>query len=248
MVGEIGDGTLTSFHSAIDAVNCARKVQVSLQQDQPDLKVRIGIHLGDVMFSNNTVLGDGVNIASRIHALAPPVGICVSASIYDEIRNKPGTRFKDLGERNLKNVSRPIRVFQVSAASLIEQPAGHKGHQRRNALIAGAGAVILAGLALVFMCLRSPAPASPQALSVANKGTIILDEVFGRHSEKSANRARLDSFGSGVIQSRIGRAAAPDHIGLDDRQRRACRNCSNPSYTKAGSSRSMAGKVSFSRQ
>jgi hypothetical protein len=108
--------------------------------------------------------------------------------------------------------------------------------------------VILAGLALVFMCLRSPAPASPQALSVANKGTIILDEVFARHSEKSANRARLDSFGSGVIQSRIGRAAAPDHIGLDDRQRRACRNCSNPSYTKAGSSRSMAGKVSFSRQ
>jgi len=72
MVGEIGDGTLTSFHSAIDAVNCAREVQASLQQDQPDLKVRIGIHLGDVVFSDNTVLGDGVNIASRIHALAPP--------------------------------------------------------------------------------------------------------------------------------------------------------------------------------
>ena len=94
MVGEIGDGTLTSFHSAIDAVNCAREVQASLQQDQPDWKVRIGIHLGDVVFSNNTVLGDGVNIASRIHALAPPGGICVSASIHDEIRNKPGTRFK----------------------------------------------------------------------------------------------------------------------------------------------------------
>ena len=112
MVGEIGDGTLTSFHSAIDAVNCAREVQASLQQDQPDLKVRIGIHLGDVVFSNNTVLGDGVNIASRIHALAPPGGICVSASIHDEIRNKPGTRFKDLGEQQLKNVSRPIRCIR----------------------------------------------------------------------------------------------------------------------------------------
>ena len=132
MVGEIGDGTLTSFHSAIDAVNCAREVQASLQQDQPDLKVRIGIHLGDVMFSNNTVLGDGVNIASRIHALAPPGGICVSASIYDEIRNKPGTRFKDLGEQKLKNVSRPIRVYQVVAAGLIEQPAEHQGHRRRQ--------------------------------------------------------------------------------------------------------------------
>jgi class 3 adenylate cyclase len=77
MAGEIGDGTLTAFHSATDAVNCAREVQAALQ-DQPELKVRIGIHLGDVVFSNNTVLGDGVNIASRIHALAPPGGICVA--------------------------------------------------------------------------------------------------------------------------------------------------------------------------
>ena len=169
MVGEIGDGTLTSFHSAIDAVNCAREVQASLQQDQPDLKVRIGIHSGDVVFSDNTVLGDGVNVASRIHALAPPGGICVSASIYDEVRNKPGTHFKDLGEQKLKNVSRPIRVYQVVAAGLIEPPAEHQGHRRRNALIAGAGAVILAGLALVFVRLRSPAPTSPQTQSAAKR-------------------------------------------------------------------------------
>src|ERR1700686_702005 len=94
MVGEIGDGTLTAFHSAIDAVNCAREVQAGLH-DRPELKVRIGIPLGDVVFSNNTVLGDGVNVASRIHALAPPGGICVSANVHDEIRNKPGTSFKD---------------------------------------------------------------------------------------------------------------------------------------------------------
>ena len=169
MVGEIGDGTLTSFHSAIDAVNCAREVQASLQQDQPDLKVRIGIHFGDVVFSNNTVLGDGVNVASRIHALAPPGGICVSASIYDEVRNKPGTRFKDLGEQKLKNVSRPIRVYQVVASDLMAQPEEPRGHRRRNALIAGAGAVILAGLALVFVRLRSPAPASPQTQSAAKR-------------------------------------------------------------------------------
>src|SRR6185437_6311164 len=112
MVGEIGDGTLTSFHSAIEAVNCAREVQATLH-DEPDLQVRIGIHLGDVVFSNNTVLGDGVNVASRIHALAPPGGICVSANVYDEIRNKPGIGAKDLGEQRLKNVSRPIRVYQV---------------------------------------------------------------------------------------------------------------------------------------
>src|SRR5712692_1133939 len=166
MVGEIGDGTLTSFHSALEAVNCAREVQESLQ-DQPELKVRIGIHLGDVIFSKNTVLGDGVNVASRIHALAPPGGICVSAHIYDEIRNKPGTRFKDLSEQRLKNVSRPVRVYQIVATDLIASPAEPGGNRRRNALIAGAGAVILAGLILVLVQYRALAPSTPPTSSAA---------------------------------------------------------------------------------
>jgi adenylate cyclase len=166
MVDEIGDGTLTSFHSALEAVNCAREVQASLQ-DQPELKVRIGIHLGDAVFSNNTVLGDGVNVASRIHALAPPGGICVSANVYDEIRNKPGTRLKDLGEQRLKNVSRPIRVYQIVESGLIAQPAESGGHRRRIALIAGAAAVILAGLILVLIRLRWPGPAPHQVQSAA---------------------------------------------------------------------------------
>jgi adenylate cyclase len=166
MVGEIGDGTLTSFHSAIDAVNCVREVQARLQ-DQPELKVRIGIHLGDVVFSNNTVLGDGVNVASRIHALAPPGGICVSANVHDEIRNKPGARFKDLGEQRLKNVSRPIRVYQVVATDLVAQTAEASGGRRRIALIAGASAVILAGLIVVLVRSRSPATAPHQTQSGA---------------------------------------------------------------------------------
>jgi len=180
MVGEIGDGTLTSFHSAIEAVNFAREVQASLRQDQPELKVRIGIHLGDVVFSNNTVLGDGVNVASRIHALAPPGGICVSANIYDEIRNKPGTRVKDLGEQRLKNVSRPIRVYQIVETDLVEQPNARSGRGRRTALIAGAGVVILA--ALVLARLRSQAPAPPQAQSAA------------QHSISSIAVLPLDNF------------------------------------------------------
>src|SRR5208282_4920746 len=163
IVGEIGDGTLTSFHSAIDAVNCAREVQANLQ-DHPELKVRIGIHLGDVVFSNNTVLGDGVNVASRIHALAPPGGICVSSNVYDEVRNKPGSRLKDLGEQRLKNVSRPIRVYQIVGSELGARPTEASGGRHRVALIAGAGAVILALLTLLILVLvrlRSPDPSGP---------------------------------------------------------------------------------------
>jgi adenylate cyclase len=169
MAGEIGDGTLTSFHSALEAVNCAREVQASLQEDQPELKVRIGIHLGDVVFSNNTVLGDGVNVASRIHALAPPGGICVSANVYDEIRNKPGILLKNLGEQRLKNVSRSIRVYQIVESGLIAQPAKPGGHRRRMALIAGTGALIFAGLILVLMRLRWPGSAPYPAQSAAKR-------------------------------------------------------------------------------
>jgi adenylate cyclase len=167
MVGEIGDGTLTSFHGAIDAVNCAREVQANLQQDQPALKVRIGIHLGDVVFSNNTVLGDGVNAASRIHALAPPGGVCVSANVYDEIRNKPGTRVKDLGEQRFKNVSRPIRVYQIVATDHIAQPAAPSARRRQTVLIAIVGVATAAVLAVVFLRSRSPAPAPLQGESAA---------------------------------------------------------------------------------
>jgi class 3 adenylate cyclase len=113
IIGEIGDGTLSSFHSAVDAVNCAREVQTALT-DGPEFSLRIGIHVGDVVFANDTVLGDGVNVASRIHALAPPGGICISERVYDEIRNKPGLPAKFLGEKMLKNVTRPINVYVMA--------------------------------------------------------------------------------------------------------------------------------------
>src|SRR6266481_7227535 len=119
LIGEIGDGTLTSFHSVLDAIGCARELQANLKEDR-ELRLRIGIHLGDVLLTNNTLLGDGVNVASRIHALAPPGGICVSEHVYDEIRNKPGMVARNLGKKNLKNVSRPIRVYALQVSATVE--------------------------------------------------------------------------------------------------------------------------------
>jgi len=120
LIGEIGDGTLSSFHSAIDAVNCAREVQALATEKSPELRLRIGIHLGDVVFTNSTVLGDGVNVASRIHALAEPGGICISEHIYDAIRNKPGIYAKNLGNKRLKNVARPIRVYALQSQAVLD--------------------------------------------------------------------------------------------------------------------------------
>jgi TolB-like protein/class 3 adenylate cyclase/Tfp pilus assembly protein PilF len=162
LVGEIGDGTLSSFHSALDAVNCARAAQAALQDD-PSLKLRIGIHLGDVVFSNNTVLGDGVNVASRIHALASPGAICISANVYDEIRNKPEFQVKDLGEQKFKNVDRPIRVYSLVASAPSVPLSGAQPSVGRRAILAGVGALLLAAVAYGVVKYRLPAPSIPAA-------------------------------------------------------------------------------------
>ena len=165
LVGEIGDGTLSSFRSAIDAVNCARQVQ-ALAEGNPEFRLRIGIHLGDVMFTNNTVIGDGVNVASRIHALAPPGGICISAGVYDEIRNKPGMSARDLGDKRLKNVSRPVRVYALASEPAVGHAAPTGGGKHRAAIAAGVGVLVLAALIYLGVIRKSAAP-SPVAQVVA---------------------------------------------------------------------------------
>jgi adenylate cyclase len=188
LIGEIGDGTLSSFHSAIDAVNCAREVQARVEDD-PELRLRIGIHLGDVVFTNNTVIGDGVNVASRIHALAPPGGICVSEHVYDEIRNKPGMRAKDLGKKQLKNVSRPIRVYALQVAG--EDLSAGSRVRKHIAIGAIVSALIVAIVATAYvyraqirtaMPLRAPAanggPATIAVLPLSNLSADKNDEYF----------------------------------------------------------------------
>ncbi len=141
MLGEVGDGTLTSFHSALDAVNCARQLQDALAEN-PDLRLRIGIHIGDVLFGDNNVWGDGVNVASRIHALAPPGGICISEQVYYEIRNKPGMQAKSLGQKRLKNVDRPIAVYLLGT-SFEQTPSVGSRRRTRWMLGAAAGAAVV---------------------------------------------------------------------------------------------------------
>lgn len=114
---EMGDGTLSSFGSAVEAVNCARAIQIGLRDD-PDLTLRIGIHVGDVVFEEGDIFGDGVNVASRIEPLAKPGGICLSGRVYDDIRNKPDVDAVLLGEKQLKNVKHPVKVYALKGEGL----------------------------------------------------------------------------------------------------------------------------------
>jgi len=110
---EMGDGTLSCFESVVDAVNCALEIQRSLKDD-PRLKLRIGIHIGDVVFSEGDVFGDGVNVASRIEPLAEPGGICITEQVYRNIRNRPGIEAVFLGDKQLKNVDSSIKVYALT--------------------------------------------------------------------------------------------------------------------------------------
>jgi len=120
VVRTTGDGLLVEFASVVDAVRCAVDVQremalrnAEVPTDQR-IEFRIGINLGDIIKDGRDVYGDGVNVAARLEALASPGGICVSRVVRDQVRDKLGFAFDDRGEQQVKNIARPVRVFDVN--------------------------------------------------------------------------------------------------------------------------------------
>jgi adenylate cyclase len=113
-----GDGTLSIFNSAIDAVKCAIEMQKDFQKE-PVIPVRIGIHSGDIILSDDEIIGDGVNVASRIESLAVPGSVFISDKVYDEIKNQPSIETQSLKSFKLKNVDRPVKVFAISNKGLV---------------------------------------------------------------------------------------------------------------------------------
>jgi adenylate cyclase len=121
LVKVMGDGLLVEFHSVVDAVRCAAEVQSTEvarnAERQPDrrLEFRIAINLGDVIIEGDDIQGDGVNIADRLQGLAEPGGICIAASVHEQVKNKLDFVFEDLGPRKVKNIAEPLRVFRMRA-------------------------------------------------------------------------------------------------------------------------------------
>jgi adenylate cyclase len=118
----MGDGALVEFASAVDAVTCAIEIQRQLREhdaggsEANPIQFRIGINVGDIIIEGEDILGDGVNIAARIEGIAEPGGISISEDAWRQVQGKVATNFVDAGEQNLKNITRPVRVYRLDLA------------------------------------------------------------------------------------------------------------------------------------
>jgi adenylate cyclase len=130
VVKRTGDGSIIEFRSVVNAVRCAIEVQTGMAErnmgvaSEHRIEFRVGIHLGDVVEeADGDLMGDGVNIAARLEGLAEPGGIVLSGAAYEQARDRVKEAFVDLGERTLKNIARPVRVYALKSASGGAAPA-----------------------------------------------------------------------------------------------------------------------------
>src|SRR5271167_528300 len=128
-VKNTGDGLLAEFASVVDAVRCAVEIQRGMIDREPEvpderrIRFRIGINLGDVIVEPEDIFGDGVNIAARLEGLAAPGSICVSGTVRDHIGDRLPYAFEDIGERSVKNITRPVRVYALRPEGIAGLPA-----------------------------------------------------------------------------------------------------------------------------
>ena len=154
----IGDAFLVEFTSTLEAIRCAAEIQKILKEynASPDqsfkIHIRVGLHMGDVVYRENDVFGDGVNIASRIEPLAKPGGICLSQQVFDQVHNKFAGKFIKLGAVDLKNIQTPLNIYRLvlpwekSGWAFTNQLAFRVRQKKTRAAVAAAMVLLLLGI------------------------------------------------------------------------------------------------------
>ena len=119
IVKTTGDGVLVEFASTVDAVRCAIDIQCAMPERNAEvpsgkkIEFRIGINVGDIIVDGDDIFGDGVNVAARLESISEPGGICVSDVVHQQVDGRVEALFADLGDQNLKNIARPVRVYRL---------------------------------------------------------------------------------------------------------------------------------------
>jgi adenylate cyclase len=207
IVKVMGDGLLVEFPSVVEAVECAVEIQRGMIERNADvphdrrIELRIGINLGDVIVEDEDIHGDGVNVAARLESLAEPGGICVRRTVRNQVRDKLPLAFEDLGEVELKNIARPIRVFRVRLDDGAERPPSMTIRRLPAAWqwrAVAAGVVVLLAAASVVAWLQpwapdvEPASVERMALPLPDKPSIAVlpfENMSGNPSQEYLGNA-----------------------------------------------------------
>jgi TolB-like protein/class 3 adenylate cyclase/cytochrome c-type biogenesis protein CcmH/NrfG len=181
IIKTMGDGLLVEFASPVEAVRCAAELQLAMAgceaslPEERRIRFRIGINLGDVVVEDSDVLGDGVNIAARLQALAAVGGICVSRAVRDQVRDRLPVGFEDLGEQSVRNIARPVRCYRVHFDTYTAEASPEPTGRRRWLVPAAAAAALVAFGGTGFFLARNQGPSEvPVAAAAPNPvgGTI----------------------------------------------------------------------------
>ena len=147
LIKEMGDGMLISFDLASDAVRCAIEIQKACKEQ--DIPLKIGVNSGEMVFAGADVLGDGVNIASRLQDNAQEGGIVISGKVYSDIKNKAGIYTKFIGDKKLKNVDEPVKVYEV----LYQGEEGQEIAKKESKKVSGKYLFYLGGIVIVIAAI-----------------------------------------------------------------------------------------------
>ena len=158
---------LAEFASVVNAIQCAVEIQATLRAENTDvpperrMEFRIGVNLGDVMVEGEQIYGDGVNVAARLESLAEPGGICISGTVHEQVRDKLALGYADLGDQEVKNIARPVRVYRVvteaGGATPRKTPRVARKYMRRGVFsIAGLAMIIATILFVQHVSLKPP--------------------------------------------------------------------------------------------
>ena len=187
-----GDNILAEFTSIVDAVNCAVEIQRDLAERNADLpynrkmEFRIGVNLGDVIEEEGRIYGDGVNIAARMESMAEAGGICISGRAYDQVANKLGLEYENLGEHQVKNINTSIRVYRVlsypgaAAYRVVKAKKAVAKTWRRAAYAIACILVVVGGFTIWNFVFRADLPSKtaisdkPSAIALAEKPAIAV--------------------------------------------------------------------------